>query len=127
MHGDTNFLNNLLKAEELITEAGEIDVSDNLNVEKLVELRYKLSIIYANIASASPLPKIVECPKQINPTFVLSYDNFDVNKYESLPDFIKDKMKATPEYGLAVSNMLHHEAGTSEQPDHIGEADDLPF
>lgn len=53
VHGDTNFLNNLIKAEELITEAGEIDVSDNLNVEKLVELRYKLSIIYANIASAS--------------------------------------------------------------------------
>ena len=112
-------------------EAKAFDITKLLGVPCMLNIIHKPSKdgskVYANIASASPLPKIVECPKQINPTFVLSYDNFDVNKYESLPDFIKDKMKATPEYGLAVSNMLHHEGGTSEQPDHIGEADDLPF
>ena len=38
------------------------------------------------------------CPPAINPVFVLSFDEWDVQKFESLPDFIKDKIKTSDEY-----------------------------
>ncbi len=58
---------------------------------------------YANVAGISPMPKGLECPKQVNTSFVLSYDAFDFNKFDVLPQFLKDKMMTTPEF-QAVSN-----------------------
>jgi hypothetical protein len=56
-------------------------------------------------------------PDQINPTFVLSYDDFDFDKFETLPDFIKDKMKGSLEFAaLKISKQ--------PQPSQV---DDLPF
>jgi hypothetical protein len=53
---------------------------------------------YANIASITPLPKGMVCPPQVNPSFVLSYDDFDFDKYNSLPTWLKEKMETTPEF-----------------------------
>jgi hypothetical protein len=38
------------------------------------------------------------CPEQINPTQVLSYDNFDVSLFESLPEILRKKIESSKEY-----------------------------
>jgi len=53
---------------------------------------------YEEISGITPVPKGIEVPEQINQTFCLSYDGFDQDIFESLPDLIKDKMKGSVEY-----------------------------
>lgn len=81
--------------------------SEKFDITKLLGVPCMLNIIhnegkngnmYAKIGSISPLMKGMVCPDQINPTFVLSYDNFNWTKFESLPEFIKEKMKRSAEY-----------------------------
>ncbi len=61
------------------------------------------SKVYEEIAGITPMPKGVPCPEQINRSFVLSYDEFDVELFDMLPDFIKNKMITSVEY-QAVKN-----------------------
>jgi hypothetical protein len=82
------------------------------------------SIVYANIGSISPLKKSEKCPAQINPTFMLSYTDWDDEKFNSLPDFIKDEMKKTPEY-QALKNPGSFESNSA--PTTEDESSDLPF
>lgn len=81
--------------------------------------------VYEEIGSISPMPKGMTCPEQINPSFILDYDNFDEAKFNALPDFIKDKMKSSVEYGKMTSpaqvNLNGHEDSLVEVED------DLPF
>jgi hypothetical protein len=80
------------------------------------------SRVYEKIATVSPLMKGVQCPEQVNKTTVLSYSDFDHSLFESLPDFIKDKIKSSEEYkAMAPSNTP---AESSQAPN---ESDDLPF
>jgi hypothetical protein len=82
---------------------------------------------YAEISSISSMPKGLQCPPQVNPSFVLSYDAFDFEAFEKLPDFVKDKIKASSEY----KNMVNPPSGldvdkmTEEQLNAA--ADKLPF
>lgn len=56
--------------------------------------------VYANIASISPLVKGMNAPDQLTPSleFSLSAEDFDQLVYESLPDFLKEEIAASPEY-----------------------------
>lgn len=84
--------------------------------------------IYNDVGSISPMPKKMECPVQINPNLVLAYDEFDWNVYESLPDWIKTKIKSSdqfakiqqPQHSVLTGN------GTDIEEDDSA-ADDLPF
>ena len=78
---------------------------------------------YAEIGSVSPLPKGMTCPDQISASKILSYDEFDYTLLESLPDFVKDKVKSSDEY-KAMTN-----PGSTETPSvhTTGDDDDLPF
>lgn len=53
---------------------------------------------YAFIDNCTRLPKGMSCPAPVNPPSVLSYDKWKDEVFEKLPDFIKDKMKTSPEY-----------------------------
>ena len=54
---------------------------------------------YALIQGASPLPQGMEMPEAVNKEFILDFnDNWSNEKFESLPDFIKDKIKGSNEY-----------------------------
>lgn len=66
------------------------------------------SVMYQQISGITPMPKGVVCPKAINPYFILSYDNFDDVLFNSLPDFIKDRMKISEEYNLLNSPQQAH-------------------
>lgn len=108
-------------------EAKCFDITKLLGVPCMLNIIHKPSTtdptkVYEQIAGITPMPKGVTAPAQINPTFLLSYDDFDRDKFDGLPDFIKDKMKTSAEYN-ALSNPNHHnvQSGSAEF------ADDLPF
>lgn len=56
------------------------------------------SKVYANVSSIAPLPKGLVCPDAMNELKELSYDNFDWDFFNSLPDFIKGKITSSLEY-----------------------------
>jgi len=84
--------------------------------------------IYEEISSITKLPKGTTCPAAINPPFILSYDAWDEVKFESLPDFIKDKMKTSDEYKQMrnphTNEFIDDQGQPLLTPD---EEDDLPF
>lgn len=84
-------------------EAKSFDITKLIGVPCMVNIihvqsKRDASKIYSKIGSVSSTPKGITIPAQINPTFVLSYDAFDFDKFNSLPDFIKDKMKTSAEF-----------------------------
>lgn len=109
-------------------EAKSFDITKLLGVPCMINVIHVQSKdgnkVYAKIAGVTPMPKGVKCPPQFNDTIVLSYDEFDQEIFESLPDFIKDKMKTSLEYaGLNTP----HETHVHEQELEQVEQDDLPF
>jgi len=111
-------------------EARCFDISKLLGVPCMLNIIHKpskadASKVYEQIGSVSPLPKSVKCPDQINKTIVLSYDNFDWGLFDSMPDFIKQRMKSSKEFAAMqqpnVTNV------TEPAQEHIGDDDDLPF
>jgi len=82
-------------------EAKSFDITKLLNVPCTINVVHKESKtgkVYAEIGSISPLMKGTLCPEQINPTQVLSYDNFDNTLFESLPEFLRKKIESSTEY-----------------------------
>lgn len=54
---------------------------------------------YAKITATAPLPKGVEAPAAVNEPFYLDYEeNWSEERFESLPAFIRDKMKTSHNY-----------------------------
>jgi hypothetical protein len=53
---------------------------------------------YACISNETAIPKGMECAGAINPTMVLSYDNWNEEIFENLPDFLKEKIVSSDEY-----------------------------
>jgi hypothetical protein len=80
---------------------------------------------YQAIGSISPMPKGLECPTQINPTFVFELESFDVEKFNSLPDFIKEQIMESEQY-KSLTTPHKDEA----QPESLGkefEDEETPF
>lgn len=53
---------------------------------------------YAFIDNCTRLPKGMSCPAPINPPQVLSYDKWNEEAFEKLPDFIREKIESAEEY-----------------------------
>lgn len=106
-------------------EAKSFDLTKLLGAPCMLNIIHKETPngTYANIASISPMPKGMECPKQINDSFVLSYDTFDYGKYMLLPDFIKTKMQSSLEF-QALNSPEHHAV---DEPQSNESIDPLPF
>jgi len=80
---------------------------------------------YVKIASISRLPKKTECPPQINPTKLLSYDNFNWDVFNALSDYLKDKIESSEEFQLLQEpSTTHTDEGLPVKED---EPNDLPF
>ncbi len=81
---------------------------------------------YAKISSISPMPKGLQCPAQVNPDFILSYDDFDHEAFENLPDFLKDKIKTSVEYAHMMTapfkKLISHTVSAGDD-----DTNDLPF
>jgi len=111
------------------------DEAKSFDITKLIGAVCMLNVIhkpkmsdptsfYEQIAGITPLPKGITAPKQINPTFVLSYDAFNQDKFDSLPDFLKTKIQSSSEYAA----MKNPHQKTFVDADDVNEViDDLPF
>lgn len=78
---------------------------------------------YVEIASISKMPKGLECPPQINPTRILSFDNWDAELFDSLSDYLKEKIKSSEEYKQMDSGAVD---AVEVQP-AVKSDDGLPF
>lgn len=115
-------------------EAKCFDVSRLIGVPCLLNIIHKASkkdatTIYAKIGSISPIPKGFQIPAQINPTFILDYDDFSLEKFSQLPDFIRIKMQSSLEFAaMQQPNVVHTQNTQYEDANSISEPlDDLPF
>lgn len=108
-------------------EAKEFDITKLIGVPCMLNIIHKPSKdgtkTYEEIGSISPMPKGMVCPLQINGNKVLQYDDFDHELYNSLPDFIKDKIKTSIEFTALQTpkHQTHIDNTLAENPD------DLPF
>jgi hypothetical protein len=85
--------------------------------------------VYEQIAGITPIPKSMKAPAAINPVFVLSYDEFDTELFNKLPDFIKTKMQSSSEY-QNLFNPTDRSLDDHDQVHYSNELepiDDLPF
>jgi len=107
-------------------EAKSFDITKLLGVPCMINIIHKTSKdglkVYEEISGITPIPKGIECPPQYNKTLLLSYDSFDVEVFNKLPDFIRNKMTGSLEY-VAIQSPNH----TNIEPSTTSEDDDLPF
>lgn len=111
-------------------EAKKFDITALLSKACMLNIIHKHSvkdptISYEHISSISPMPKGINCPVQINETFLLDYDNFDEGKFNGLPDFIKNKMNTSQQYKKMKQPTATHV--TNDFNDLNEPMDDLPF
>jgi hypothetical protein len=96
--------------ESFIGTALDDDEAYGFDLEDLLKIPCLLNVVhaesgdntYANIKSASPLPKGMEAPAAFNEPKVIDVDTCSFAEIDALPDFIKDKMKSSEEYRRRV-------------------------
>lgn len=82
-------------------ESSTFDVESLVNKSCLVTIKYKTSKTgnqRAEISSASPLMKGQVCKDPYNEPKMLTYASWDEGYFESLPDYIKEKIASSVEY-----------------------------
>jgi hypothetical protein len=85
-------------------EAAAFDVAKLIGAPCLLNIihvagKANPSRMYDEISSVSPLPKGMTCPPQENPSFEFSLDGpFNQEQFDSLPNFLKEKVSASFEY-----------------------------
>jgi len=107
-------------------EAKLFDITKLLGKPCMLSVIHKTSKqgkTYAEISSASALPKGLDCPAQINDNFEFTYTPFDQSKFEKLPEWLRDKIKTSAEYREAV-DPSHKVTKESLQ---VADNEDLPF
>src|SRR3990167_7229745 len=105
-------------------EADTFDLESLVGEPCLLTIKHKTSKAgneRAEIASAAPLMKGQKCPKQVNASKILTYTNWSQELFETLPNFLKEKMKTSRE---------HREMITGEKVDVASDTvnpEDIPF
>jgi len=100
-----NYLNSWRGKPFTDAEAKKFDITKLLGQPCLLNITHNTgkkdpSKTYEFIATITPLMKGQECPAQINETFEFNFEEaFSWEKFNSFPDFIKDKIKKSDEYG----------------------------
>lgn len=83
-------------------EAKKFDITALLGVPCTINVIHKVGKsngkTYAEIGSISPLMKNTICPEAINPIQVLSYDDWNQELFESLPEFLRKKIESSVEF-----------------------------
>lgn len=104
-------------------EAKSFDITKLLGVACMLSVIHKTSQTgneYATISNVATMPKGLECPSQINPTFEWNYsDKFDQIVLDNMPEFLQEKIKSSSEY----KSLILPSTDTKEEDDDSG----LPF
>lgn len=125
-----SFLKNWRGQDFTEEEAKSFDIEKLIGAACMLNITHKKSKdgtkTYAEIGSVSKLPKGLECPAQIHPSYVWTYENFDQEKFNKIPEFLRQKMVTSFEY-------IHATTVANETPVYDAEVvspnqtDDLPF
>lgn len=104
------FLDGMLGHALTEEEAKSFDVESLIGKTCLLNVIHKISpskgTTYAKINNASPLPKGMKCGEAVNPVLIINYtDAFDEMIIDTLPDFIKNKIKSSVEYKARVEEL----------------------
>ena len=110
------------------SEAEKFDITVLIGVPCMINIIHKPSKDgskhFESISSVTPMPKGMTCPPQINKSAVLSFDTFDQELFNSLPDFIKTKIQSSDEYNKMKAP---HESHINQMGLNTQEESDLPF
>lgn len=92
----------------------EFDVETLVGKDLLITINQKPrkdgSGNYAFIESETRLPKGMTCPKAINPVQILSFDTWNQEMFDKLPDFLKEKIKSSHEYKVMTGEITEDSA-----------------
>lgn len=109
-------------------QAKSFDITKLLGVSCMLNIIHKVSKTgteFATISGISGMPKGLECPKQVNPTFEWNFtDKWDEIALDGFPEFIKDKIKSSAEYRAMKSEIIDLSDNKEEFED---KNTDLPF
>lgn len=88
-------------------EAVAFDITKLVGAYGLVNVTHKTSgkgKTYANIAGISPLPAALKNakPAPVNPNVIFNIDEPDMKLFETLPEFLKEKIRKAPEWTAAA-------------------------
>jgi hypothetical protein len=110
-------------------EAVKVDITKMLTQPCMINLTHKQATsgkVYEQISSVVQMPKSMVCPPQVNPTFNLSYDTWNQDMFDGLPEFIKNKMQTSLEYKKMFNNTPDTLSNMGSSVGDV-EDDDLPF
>jgi hypothetical protein len=109
-------------------EAKSFDITKLLGKPCMLSIIHKVSATsgktYAEVAGVSTLMKGMTISDQINQTFEFSVLDWDTEKFEKLPQFLREKIMKSHEY-MAMSGQAMTEKINAETLAPQG--DDLPF
>jgi hypothetical protein len=102
-------------------EAKAFDVTKLLGVPCMLSIVHEPgkkdpSKIYDKIASVSTVMKGVVMPAQINKSFEFTLEKFELEKFDLLPDFLKDKIRQSREYKNMISPEIRHMEENQQKP-----------
>ena len=109
-------------------EANAFDITKLMGVPCMVNVLHVTSGTgnqYENVSSITPLPKGMEVPTAVNKTVEFSLDNFEQSIFDTLPDFIKDKINGSAER-IGLKNLADNLRKEST-PEGLPEDEPLPF
>lgn len=99
------------------------DIMNVLGIPCMLQIIHKTSQSgnkYAEISSVMKLMKGTVCPAQINPSTSLSFEDWDESVFNGLNEWLRDKIKVSPEYRALREPENTH---TQDEPNDDG----LPF
>lgn len=111
-------------------EAKAFDITKLLGVPCMISIGHteKNGKTYANVNSVSPLLKGYAMPSQINPNFELNYDDFTLDAFNKLPEFLREKMKRSEEFSKIANALEAIDAERVNVNSPVdNQNDDLPF
>jgi hypothetical protein len=115
-------------------EAKEFDVAKLLGKPCMISIFHQASKSnpeksYERIASISPVMKGMQCPAQINPTFEFSVLDYNQDKFDSMPEFIKEMVRGSKEFQQMLQpKPVAQPAQVAQPPVSIEDSfDELPF
>jgi hypothetical protein len=105
-----------------LDKAGGFDLTKLLGRASFINVVHSENGKYANIGSINPIPAGMECPPQINPSVMFTFENFDKRVFDSLSEKTQDYIKESDEWAKLQGGggaPAHETAGSDFQDDGI--------
>lgn len=124
-----------------VAEARAFDITALIDKPCMLSIVHKqsktdVSRIYATIGSIGPIPRGIVVPQRTNPVRVLSFDNFNEELFNTLPNWLRDKISSSIEY-RALKNVIAKTTRASNAGSEVNNeshrvvvdqsSDELPF